>query len=141
MIEEISVAQNDLTKLAEENSENEYRQYWQLRRRWLRDAFSKYRDYPANSPESRYLTHILTLDVKFCRESSEENRRRHNSFVLYYATGQRRTLRQVAFMQGLTVRGVCRDIDHTLDRLMLLAFGVDGIPPETLGIVSESEAM
>lgn len=77
-----------------------------------------------------YLKRPVELHTEECRiRGSTESRRRHNAFVLVYITDQKHTPKEIARMQRLTPRAVWKDLNHVLDEMMLLAFGVDGIKP------------
>lgn len=107
----------------------EYAEAYIQRRQGLRNAFRNYR---TASPEGqKYLKQLLELHTEQCRiYGSTESRRRHNTFVLAYMTTQKYTPKEIARTQRITTRAVWKDLNHVLDDLMVLVFGVDGIKPK-----------
>lgn len=110
------------------NSE-EYRNQYDSLRQDLRDRFRKYRSSP---PQDRAtLDSMIGSHAAFCLLQNDATaRRRHNSFVLMYITDRNYSISQIAKIQGTTSRNVSRDLNHVLDDLMILAFGIDGLPPQ-----------
>ena len=117
-----------LNSLFAEYASEEYATGYMQRRQWLRSAFRNYR---SSSPEEQgYLKRLVEMHTEECRiRGSTESRRRHNAFVLAYITDRKHTPKEIARMQRLTQRAVWKDLNHVLDEMMLLAFGVDGIKP------------
>ncbi len=117
-----------LNSLFAEYASEEYVTGYMQRRQWLRSAFRNYR---SSSPKKqRYLKRLVELHTEECRiRGSTESRRRHNAFVLAYITDRKHTPKEIAMMQRLTQRAIWKDLNHVLDEMMLLAFGVDGIKP------------
>lgn len=118
----------ELNVLFDEYTSREYAAGYMQRRQWLRSAFRNYR---SSSPEEQgYLKRLVELHTEGCRiRGSTESRRRHNAFVLAYITDRKHTPKEIARMQRLTQRAIWKDLNHVLDEMMLLAFGVDGIKP------------
>lgn len=110
-------------------SENYAAAYIQ-RRHWLRNAFRNYR---SSSPEEQcYLKQLVELHTEDCRiMGSAESQRRHNAFVLTYITDRKYTPKEVAMIQRITPRMVWKDLNHVFDDMMILAYGVDGMKPNT----------
>lgn len=119
-----------LNSLFAEYASEEYVTGYMQRRQWLRSAF---RDYRSSSPEEqRYLKRLVELHTEECRiRGSTESRRRHNAFVLAYITDRKHTPKEIARMQRITPRMVWNDLNSVLDDIMVFAFGVDGMKPNT----------
>lgn len=117
-----------LNSLFAEYASEEYVTRYTQQRQWLRSAFRNYR---SSSPEEqRYLKRLVELHTEECRiRGSTESRRRHNAFVLAYITDRKHTPKEIARMQRLTPRAVWKDLNHVIDDMMILAFGVDGMKP------------
>ena len=119
-----------LNSLFAEYASEEYVTRYTRQHQWLRSAFRNYR---SSSPEEqRYLKRLVELHTEECRiRGSTESRRRHNAFVLAYITDRKYTPKEIARIQRITPRMVWKDLNLVLDDLMVLAFGVDGMKPNT----------
>lgn len=106
----------------------EYAAEYQCRRQRLRGAFKNYRSL---DPEAQsLLKKLMEVHTTQCRINGDaECKRRHNTFVLTYIAGRKLSPKEIARLQGITLRAVYKDLNHVLDDLMVLAFGVDGIKP------------
>lgn len=119
-----------VNSLLAEYASEEYATGYMRRRQWLRSAFRNYR---SSSPEEQcYLKQLVELHTEDCRiMGSTESRRRHNAFVLTYITDRKHTPKEIARMQRITPRMVWKDLNSVLDDMMVFAFGVDGMKPNT----------
>ena len=119
-----------VSSLFSEYASAEYATGYMQRRQWLRNAFRNYR---SSSPEDQcYLKLLVELHTEECRISgSTESRRRHNAFVLAYITDRKYTPKEIAMIQRITPRMVWKDLNYVLDDMMVFAFGVDGMKPNT----------
>lgn len=102
----------------------EYLYRWQR----LRGAFKSYRT--LESEAQKFLKNLIEIHTTQCRiNGGGECKRRHNTFVLTYIADRKFSPKEIARLQGVTLRAVYKDLNHVLDDLMVLAFGVDGIKP------------
>lgn len=120
----ISAAPSDLRQYALAHCPDDYAQ----RRQWLRDMTANYRS--TDGENHAFIAQLVELHASLCMEAeADEHRRRHNSFLMAYITNRKYSYKEIASIQGITRRTVGKDIDHVLDDMMLLAFGIDGIQP------------
>lgn len=107
----------------------EYAAEYLRRRQRLREAFRNYR---ILDPEAQgFLKELMEIHTTQSRiNGSSECKRRHNTFVLTYIAERKSSTKEIARMQGITLRAVYKDLNHVLDDLMVLAFGVDGVKPK-----------
>ena len=120
----ISAAPDALRQYAMANCSVDYEQ----RRQWLRELTANYRLTDGDS--LAFVNQLVELHASLCLESeADEYRRRHNSFLMAYITDRKYSYKEIASIQGITRRTVGKDIDHVLEDMMLLAFGIDGIKP------------
>lgn len=120
----ISAAPDTLRKYAKTNCVADYEQ----RRQWLRELTANYRS--ACGDHKAFVTQLVELHEQLCLGfGADEYGRRHNTFLMAYVTDRKYSYKEIASIQGITRRTVGKDIDHVLDDMMLLAFGVDGIKP------------
>lgn len=118
----ISATPDALRQYAMINCSVDYEQ----RRQWLRELTANYR--LTDGDNRIFVDQLVELHASLCLESeADEYRRRHNSFLMAYITDRKYSYKEIASIQGITRRTVGKDIDHVLDDMMLLAFGVDGI--------------
>ena len=101
------------------------------RRQCLRELFAGYR---TATPElKKYLGWLVDCHTENCRGiEKSEIRRRHNTFVLRFIVERKYTHKEIARIQGVTLRAVYKDLNCVLDDLMVLVFGVDGMKPKKL---------
>lgn len=101
---------------------------YEQRREWLRELTCNYR--VSCGDDRKFIDQLVVTHSLLCLEfEADEYRRRHNSFVMARISEQAYSLSEIASIQGITRRTVGKDIDHVLDDMMLLAFGIDGIKP------------
>lgn len=110
-------------------SSAEYLSEWKLLRKGLRNIFRKY--HTSTPAVKKELEHLIELHAEMCRiRKDAESKRRHNSFVLMYMADSTWSLSQIAQLHSMTRRAAAKDLDHVLDDLMILAYGIDGLPPQ-----------
>lgn len=117
-----------LNELFSRYESEEYATEYLFRRRGLRGAFKSYRSL---EPEAQsLLKRLMEAHTAQCRiNGGGECKRRHNTFVLTYIADWKFSPKEIARLQGITLRVVYKDLNHVLDDLMVLAFGVDGVKP------------
>ena len=94
----------------------------------LKDLFDTYREDRKrcpNDPEIRTAQRLIELDAETCKTADAVTKRQHNVFVHRYVGNL--PLSHIAMTTNVTKRTVSRDIEETLKRIMVLAFGVDGV--------------
>ena len=117
-----------LNLLMEEYETTQYAADYLQRRQCLRELFTGYR---TATPELKeYLSRLVDCHTENCRGiEKSEIRRRHNAFVLRFISERQYSPKEIARIQGITLRTVHNDLNCVLDDLMVLAFGVDGVKP------------
>lgn len=117
-----------LNELFSRYESEEYATEYLFRRQRLRGAFKSYRSL---DPEAQsLLKRLMEAHTAQCRiNGGVECKRRHNTFVLTYIADWKFSPKEIARLQGITLRVVYKDLNHVLDDLMVLAFGVDGVKP------------
>ncbi len=74
------------------------------------------------------LEHLVKCDKVLCAKSRNTTyMREHNTFVIRYFSKNRPTFMQISIMQNVSLKQVYIDIDKTLDRLMVGAYGIYGL--------------
>lgn len=118
-----------LYSLVVEYETSQYEADYLQRRQCLRELFAGYR---TATPElKKYLSRLVDCHTKNCRGiEALEIRRRHNTFVLRFIAERKYTHKEIARIQGVTLRQVYKDLNCVLDDLMVLAFGCDGVKPK-----------
>ena len=94
----------------------------------LRSLFDTYRADRRRCPDDpgiRTAQRLIELDAELCKTADPVTKRQHNSFTLRHVGNL--PLSSIAMTAGITMRTVERDIDQTLRRIMVLAYGVDGV--------------
>lgn len=117
-----------MNELFSKYESKEYAAEYLCRRQRLRGAFKNYRTL---DPEAQsFLKKLIEAHTTQCRiNGGGECKRRHNTFVLTYIADWKFSPKEIARLQGITLRAVYKDLNHVLDDLMVLAFGVDGVKP------------
>lgn len=104
----------------------DYQQQYSQRRKALKALFENYST--ATDEQSAIMNHILGAHAAHCKQfSCPELSRKHNAFVLRYIAGY--SIREVADQSNTTVRQLFRDIAEVFSTMMVLLYGVDGLPP------------
>ena len=115
----------EILEMIRENDRIEYNNTYNKLRDLLRSAFLNYRSAPPD--EKKLLWNLLEKHKQ--QSFSAEEQRRHNSFVLMYLTEQKLSPKEIAQIQQIQERTFWIDLNHVLDDLMVLAFGISGIKP------------
>jgi len=119
-----------LDELFSRYESEEYAAEYLCRQQLLRGAFKNYRSLDPKAQS--YLKRLMESHTAQCRiNGGTEGKRRHNTFVLTYITDRIFSPKEIARLQGITLRAMYKDLNHVLDDLMVLAFGVDGIKPKS----------
>ena len=116
-----------MNELFSQYESEEYAAEYLCRRQRLRDAFKNYRSLDPKAQS--LLKKLLEAHTTQCRKGGAECKRRHNTFVLTYIADRKFSPKEIAKLQGITLRAVYKDLNHVLDDLMVLAFGVEGVKP------------
>lgn len=107
---------------------DEYVAEYNARLKALRALYEGYST--ATNENKEILNHLLTTHASYCKQQGKpELLREHNTFVLRYVAGY--SAKEIARNSNGSLRTVFRDISGVFENLMLLAFGVDGIKPDT----------
>lgn len=130
------IATEKVMEMLEEDQSHEDQSYddeslklYEQRRQALSRAFSHVQRLPENNAFRIWLEDLLRMSVTFAQQQRDElYRRRHNAFVMYYVL--KLDVDAIQSKQGMSRDSVQRDIDHVLDKMMIFAYGVDGLKPE-----------
>jgi len=99
------------------------------KRQWLKNLFKSYRFMKTDHPVRLWLDSIISLHQEYCTRGDYEHLiRQHNSFVMFYMTEKKYSLNQVARMNNVVPRTICRNIVLGINRLLVFTFGIGGIP-------------
>lgn len=97
------------------------------RLRWLTSTLDTYRAAPDGAP-ARRLVDWLIQSSRQAAERSREGKRLHNLTVLRYIVNPRPKQENIMDALGLETRGRYRAAERAaLERLAVLAFGIDGV--------------
>ena len=121
---------NAMNELFSQYESKEYADEYLCRRQRLQGAFKNYRTL---DPEAQnILKKLIEAHTTQCRiNGGGECKRRHNTFVLTYIADRKLYPKEIARLQGITLRAMYKDLNHVLDDLMVLAFGIDGVKPRS----------
>lgn len=97
------------------------------RRNLLKAAFARYRSMASSDPLKQILTHALIAYGNTCVKAGGEQQRRFEVFIRKYVDSEQASNRQIATDTFEATRTFYRDIDHVIDKLMVLVYGVDGL--------------
>lgn len=114
---------NLLIDIFEQPTNNAYK----ARRNHLRQLFESYTGLEPNKTKT-LLERLLELDKEYCiKTQNDVFMREHNTFVIRYFSKKQPMFSQIAIMQNISSRQAQFDVDKTLDRLMIFAYGIDGL--------------
>ena len=114
---------NLLIDIFEKPTNNAYK----ARRNHLRQLFESYTGLEPNKTKT-LLERLLELDKEYCIKTQNDIfMREHNTFVIRYFLKKQPMFSQIAIMQNISSRQAQFDVDKTLDRLMIFAYGIDGL--------------
>ena len=100
---------------------------YKARRNHLRQLFESYTGLEPNKIKT-LLERLLELDKEYCIKTQNDIfMREHNTFVIRYFSKKQPMFSQIAIMQNISSRQAQFDVDKTLDRLMIFAYGIDGL--------------
>lgn len=98
---------------------------YKQKRKQLREAFKNMRHMEEDSPLRIWLESLIRKSKLYAEKTGREYPRRHNTFVQYFITDG--TDWMVSRQQMINIRTVYKDLDHVLDKMMIFAYGIDGI--------------
>ncbi|NLL47662.1 MAG: hypothetical protein GX249_03680 [Firmicutes bacterium] len=102
---------------------------YEEKRSSLIKAFSIMNLLPETNPFRVWLEDLLRMSMTFAQSQRDGlYRRRHNSFIRHYVL--RQDIEAIADRQNINEKTVRMDIEHVLDKMMVFAFGIDGLKPE-----------
>lgn len=98
---------------------------------WLLHLLETYRDTPPDKPERAFIDRLIKISRRAAVDVQE--RQYHNLVVLRYITGTRPAMWRIC--DALQIKRDKANFEtvsgHAVDRLLVLAFGIDGINWET----------
>lgn len=119
MNEEIKI----LIDISSESNNNAYK----TRKNHLKVLFSAYNTIKSGKLKN-LLDGILEADRKYCISSQNDKlMREHNAFVMRYLSRKQPEYKEIAKYTCVCERQVITDCNRTLERLMIFAYGLDGI--------------
>jgi hypothetical protein len=102
---------------------------YEEKRSSLKKAFSIMHLLPETNQFRVWLEDLLRMSMTFAQSQRDElYRRRHNSFVMRYVL--RLDIEAIAKRQKTRDDTIRLDTEHVLDKMMVFAFGIDGVKPE-----------
>lgn len=101
---------------------------YEMGKYWLLHTLEAYRDTPPEKPERKFIGRLIEGSRNAAGDSPEE-KRLHNLIVLRYITGTRPTTQRIceALHMGRQRANYEVVTANAIDRLLVLAFGADGI--------------
>lgn len=100
---------------------------YKARKNHLRQLFESYTGLESNKTKT-LLEQLLEFDKEYCiKTQNDVFMREHNTFVIRYFSKKQPMFSQIAIMQNISSRQAQFDVDKTLDRLMIFAYGIDGL--------------
>ena len=100
---------------------------YKARKNHLRQLIESYTGLESNKTKT-LLEQLLEFDKEYCiKTQNDVFMREHNTFVIRYFSKKQPMFSQIAIMQNISSRQAQFDVDKTLDRLMIFAYGIDGL--------------
>ena len=118
---------NEIRQLLIDVFDNPTNNAYKARRNHLKQLFESY--IGLESPKTKkLLERLIEFDKQYCIKTQNDIfMREHNTFVIRYFSKKQPTFSQTAAMQNIDPRTAYGDVDKTLDRLMIFAYGIDGL--------------
>lgn len=99
---------------------------FELRKYWLLHTLEAYRDTPPEMPERRFIDRLISVSRRAAGNRPEE-KRLHNLAVLRYITDTRPSKLRICEAMHVGRQSYEAITEQAVERLLILAFGVDGI--------------
>ena len=101
---------------------------YQMRKQALTEALESYREYPAGSAKRTLIDRLLEVS-RSSAGNNETEKQYHNLIVLRYITDTRQSVQRIckALHIGRQRENFEAVTANAIDRLLVLAYGVDGI--------------
>lgn len=102
---------------------------YEEKRSGLKKAFSIMHLLPETNQFRLWLEGLIRMSMTLGQSQRDElYRRRHNSFVMHYVLQM--DIETIAERRKTSDNTICSDIEHVLDKMMVFAYGIDGLKPE-----------
>lgn len=100
---------------------------FKMRKRWIVEVLETYRDTPPDAPKRKYIDRLI--DISRRAAGGEQEKQYHNLVVLRYITDTHPAVHRIcaALHIGRDKANYETVTGNAIDRLLVLAFGVDGI--------------
>lgn len=100
---------------------------YEMGKYWLLHTLETYRDTPPDTPNRRFIDALINRSRRAAGD--EQEKRYHNLIVLRYITNTRPAVQRIcaALHIGRSKANYETITGQAVDRLLVLAFGVDGI--------------
>lgn len=99
--------------------------HYEMGKYWLLHTLETYRDTPPDAPERKFIDRLINLSRRAAVD--EQEKQYHNLVVLRYITDTRPSKLRICKALHVGRQGYEAVTDHAIDRLLVLAFGIDGI--------------
>lgn len=108
---------------------------FEMRKYWLLDVLVKYRETPPDTFQRKFIDRLIDISRRAAGEN-QTAKQYHNLIVLRYITETRPPVQRICKALHLSREKKYYDTvtEHAIDRLLVLAFGVDGINWEAPGV-------
>ena len=98
---------------------------YEMGKYWLLHTLETYHSTPPGKPEREFIDRLIDRSRRAA--GSAEEKRLHNLVVLRYITATRPPKQRVCNLLHIVRQGYEAVTEHAIDRLLVLAFGVNGI--------------
>lgn len=102
---------------------------YQNRREMLLSLLESYRDTPSEAWRRKYMEGLIETSRRAAGSDPDE-KRYHNLIVLRYIVGKPPSVLRICKALHISRANYDSIIDQAVDRMLVLAFGTDGIPWE-----------
>ena len=98
---------------------------YEMGKYWLLHMLETYRDMPPSKPEREFIDRLI--DRSRQAADNTEEKRLHNLIALQYITVSRQSKSRVCDLLHMGRQSYEIITEHAVDRLLILAFGLNGI--------------
>lgn len=101
--------------------------HYEMGKYWLLHTLETYRDTPQDAAERKFIDRLINKSRHAA--TNEQEKQYHNLIVLQYITDTRPAVQRIcaALHIGRSKTNYETVTGHAIDRLLVLAFGIDGI--------------
>lgn len=99
---------------------------YEIRKQWLLNALEEYRDTPPDAPKRAFIDRLIEASRCFIG-NNKTDKQYHNLIVLRYITDTRPSVLKICKALHIGRSNYGAVTANAIDRLLVLAFGTDGI--------------